>query len=396
MVIKNGRIVTDTGVIDADVRIEDGKITDVAPGLSDDISVDVKGRYVMPAMVDIGSGVMDGKLRAGTLERLSTKAQRNGFGSVVLSALCEPSIDNEITLEFAKSQAAMCSGADIFSLVSGVRESGGLSDISILLKEGALGIEFPSDIDGNLIRRMMEYAKMHDVRLFCRADDSALHGDGVMHEGMVSACLGLGGVPAVAESSQVVRIGELADFYRVNVVVLGASTPQTLRICQQNPWLHAQLPLHHLLLTDEACENYNTTGKIWPPLRDETSRDLMQEALVHGSAAMLTSLHTPVSKSAKDAVFAEAAYGIDGMENFLPLCYTYLVETGLISIEKLVDLVATQPSAAVGLDDTRGKIAVGYEAKIVLFDPTIESCIENEYSPYFGQTVHGGVKTLSG
>ncbi|WP_456322881.1 amidohydrolase family protein [Hydrogenimonas sp.] len=396
MVIKNGMVVTENGIQNVDVLIENGKIAKIAPNLSGERVVDAKGRYVMPALVDIGSRVLDGKIRAGTLKDLSKKAQRNGFAKVALSALCEPRIDSEVALEFAKSQFSICDGADICSLVAGIREDGRLSDISILLKDGAMGIEFSSDTDGNMVRRMMEYALMHDVRLFCHADDTALHGDGVMHEGKVSARLGLSGVPAVAESSQVARIGELADFYGVNVVVLGASTPQTLRICQQNPWLHSQVSLHHLLLTDDACDNYNTAGKIWPPLRDTLLRDLMQESLARGGVSMLTSLHTPVSRSAKDAVFAEAAYGIDGMENFLPLCYTYLVESGIVSMEKLIDLVATKPAAAAGFKDRIGKIEIGYDAKIVIFDPAVKSCIESESSPYFGRAIYGKIEIVSG
>ena len=206
MVIKGAKVVGPEGIVNVDVRVENGKITEMGESL-DGEAYDAKGHYLLPAMVDIGVRVRDGKLRGGTLEKLSKKAFGNGFGTVVLSSLCLPRIDNEITLEFVKSQAELCHETEIFSLLSGVDEEGGLSDCSILLKEGAVGIEFESHIDGNLIRRLMEYSQMYDVRLFCHANDPALQGDGVMHEGEVSSRLGLAGIPMLSESSQVARIG---------------------------------------------------------------------------------------------------------------------------------------------------------------------------------------------
>jgi len=190
---------------------------------------------------------MDSKLRGDTIYKLSSHAKENGFGMVVLSSFCTPSIDNEITLEFTKAQSELFNGAKVLALLAGTQGEEKLSDISILLKDGAVGIEFESSIDGNMIRRLMEYASMYDVKLFCHAGDLALQGEGVMNEGVISSRLGLGGVPDVAESSQVARIGELAEFYEVDVVILSASTPRTLKLCAQSPRLFAQASIHHLL-----------------------------------------------------------------------------------------------------------------------------------------------------
>jgi len=345
-------------------------------------------------MIDIGVGVMDSKLRGGTIDKLSCKAKTNGFGTVVLSSFCTPSIDNEITLEFAKSQAALCNGAKVLNLIAGIKEQGKLSDISILLKEGAVGIEFESSIDGNMIRRLMEYASMYDVKLFCRAKDLALQGEGVMNEGTISSRLGLGGVPDVAESSQVARIGELAEFYGVDVVILAASTPRTLKLCAQNPRLFAQVSIHHLLLNDEVCDNYNTSGKIWPPLRDEKNRLEMLEFLKNGNLETLTSLHTPVSASFKDAVFAEAAYGIDGLNSFLPLLYTYLVKPGYIDMSTLSKLTSGNCAKLVGLDSHKGYIKEGFDIDLILFDPNVIGSIDLPGSPYNGWKVEGKVEPV--
>jgi dihydroorotase len=395
MIIKNAKVVTPDEILEVDVSIESGKIVKIAKNLSGSEYISADGKYLLPAMIDIGVGVMDSKLRGGTIDKLSCKAKVNGFGTVVLSSFCTPSIDNEITLEFAKSQSTLCSGAEVLTLISGIKEEGKLSDISILLKEGAVGIEFVSSIDGNMIRRLMEYAKMYGVKLFCHARDLALEGVGVMNEGAVSSRLGLEGAPEVAESSQVARIGELALVYGVDVVILSASTPRTLELCSQNPKLHAQTSIHHLLLNDEVCDNYNTSGKIWPPLRDEESRLKMLEFLKSGNLTALTSLHTPVSASLKDAVFAEAVYGIDGLSSYLPLIFTYLVKPGYIDMPTLSRLTSGNCAKLLGVDDHKGFIKEGYDADLILFDPDVESNIELLGSPYDGWKVEGRVEPVS-
>ncbi|WP_456383762.1 amidohydrolase family protein [Hydrogenimonas sp.] len=395
MVIKNAKIVTPEGVVEGDLRIENGVIAQIGSDLDGENVKDAAGRYLLPALVDIGVGVLDGRLRGGTLQKLAKKAYRNGFGTVVVSSLSLPRIDNEITLEFAKSQAELCPEAEILPLLSGVREEGGLSDCSILLKEGAVGIEFESHIDGNLIRRLMEYAGMHGVRLFCRANDPALQGDGVMHEGEVSSRLGLSGIPPVGESSQVARIGEFARTYEVETVVLGASTPETVEICNENPWLKVQVSIHHLLLNDTVCENYETAGKIFPPIRDEARRRALVESFENGEIDMLTSLHSPVSDTAKDAVFAEAAYGIDGLTNFLPSLYTRFVATGSIDFPSLAKMTAASSAEAIGMEGRRGKIEVGYEADLILFDPHVEISSMGEKTPYTDDTLYGAIEKIT-
>ncbi len=394
MIIKNARVVLQDGIKRLDVKVENGKIAELSESLEGKSVIDAKERYLMPAMVDIGVKVKDSKLRGQTIKTLCEDARANGFATVVLSALCDPPIDNEITLEFVKSQAGLCTDTNVLTLLSGLRQDGGLSDCSILLKEGAVGIEFKSDIDGNLIRRLMEYAVMHGVKLFCRANDPALQGEGVMHEGGVSCRLGLAGVPAAAESSQIARIAELAEFYGVDVVVLGASTRRTLKICAQSDRMIPQIPIHHLILNDNACEWYDTAGKIWPPLRDDAMRKEMLDALLDDDSAMVTSLHTPVSKTAKDAVFADAAYGIEGLNAFLPLLYTYLVKNGNFDLPALARMTSLNPAKAVGLEGKKGAVLPGYDADLLLFEPDFSFCFEDPLSPYDGFEIDGRIVSV--
>jgi len=215
-----------------------------------------------------------------------------------------------------------------------------------------------------------------------------------MQEGEVSARLGLGGIPEVAEYSQVARIGEFAAAYEVPVVILHASTPRTLEICRDNPWLKSQVPLHHLLLDDTACDNYDTSAKLRPPLRCRESREAMVQMVRGGEVDMLTSLHSPVSFSAKDAVFAQAADGIDALSYFLPLLYTYLIDPGMIDWPAAVSLICANTLECAGWSETKGKVEVGYDADLLLFDPKPVGVIDDPTSPYDGIKITGRVEKL--
>ncbi len=395
MVIKGAEVVTSEGRKRCDVRIEAGEIVEIAEGLSAPETIDANGRYLLPALNDIGLMVYDRKLRGGTLDKLAQNAEENGFSTVVLSSLCAPRIEDEITLEFVKSQADHYPQADILPLVSGVKEDGKLADCAIMLREGGVGIEFESHIDGNLIRRLMEYAKAHDVPLYCHADDPALSDSGVMHEGEIASRLGLPGVPPLSEISQVARIRTFAEHYGVDVVFLGLSTPEAVEICAESAHLKAQVSIHHLILSDAACEGYDTAGKVWPVLRDESRRQALLKQAAEGKIDLLTSLHSPASRTAKDAVFGEAAFGIDGLYGFLPLLYSELIAPGHLTWEDVTRMCAKE-GAKLLKREREGEIAVGQCAAFVLFDPKAKTRFDDSRSPYRGRTFQGGVTMIKG
>jgi dihydroorotase len=200
------------------------------------------------------------------------------------------------------------------------------------------------------------------------------------------------GISPLAESSQVARIGEFARHYEVEVVISGASTSRTLEICRHNPWLKAQVPIHHLLLDHTACDRYDTAGKIDPPLKDEATKSNLMAALIDGRIDMLSAWHTPVSATAKDTVFAEAAAGINGLAYYLPLLYTEWVRTGLIEWPKLMRLTASAICETVGMDG--GCIEVGAPARLILFDPEPIESIDDPRSPYRNREVAGCIRPL--
>lgn len=334
-----------------------------------------EGEFVLiPSPIDIGLTLKNRMLRSETVGRLSARAMRGGIGTVVLSSKLSPPIDDEIALEFIRSQAKICEETEMLALIGGIDGNGRLSNCATLLQNGAAGIEFDSHADGNLIRRLMEYAKMSKKPIFCHANNPSLQSQGQIHEGRVSSQLGLAGISPVAETSEVARIIELAEFIGVTVVFFALSTPRSFELCAQSEWAVAQCALHHLVLSDRVCEDFNALAKLMPPLRSEAMREAMLQQLQDGKIDLLSSWHTAASYDRKDIVFGDAAFGIDSIEEFLPLALSRLVDRDIITLERLIELTSLRQAELLGIASPKQTlVALGVNQRV-----------DNRLSPYDG------------
>ena len=146
-------------------------------------------------------------------------------------------------------------------------------------------------------------------------------------------------------------------------------------------------------LVESACDGFNTYAKLNPPLRTSADKEALLERLADGKIDILTALHSPKSVIYKDVAFFEAKYGIDSIEDYLSLCYTYLVKEGVIGWDKLASLICEKPAEILG-EKTLGKIAEGYDANIILFDPQSVHEVTKATSPYHGKTLYGHIKRV--
>ncbi len=363
MLIKNARIVSLEREFCGDVLIKDGVIEAIGRGLKDDEVIDIEGAYLLPGVIDLGVRLMDDRIHSANLDRLSTNALKGGVTTLALLPDTDPCICDEITLEFVKSHRSV---AEILPLVQGIKEDG-LSEISILLKKGALSVYVASDVNPYLLARIFEYAKMHQKPLFIEPKNSIFRDVGVMNEGEVAFRLGLGGISKLEEQAEVAKIIQYSEFYEVPVLFKAVSTTKSLEMIAKSRLCYAEVSLHHLLFSDEACEGYNTLAKLSPPLREEKERQALLEALKSGKVDLLSSLHSPKSMVSKDVSFDEAGFGIDSLGYYLPLLFTKLVQEGIISFSKLTELVSA--NAACFLNRRVGKVQEGFEADLVVFDP---------------------------
>jgi len=394
MIIKNAVLCDANGERRSDVELKDGIIVKIADNLSGDNILDAKGAYLLPGLVDLNVSLPDGQLNASRLQGLSKSAIKGGVTTLALNPDSEPAINNEIVLEFVLEQKL--DGAKIASAICATQEDKALSNIAILLKKGAVAPSLSSAVDNNLIRRVFEYMKMYEGTVFCSARDKALNGNGVMFEGKVSARLGLPGISVLGEIIHVTKMIEIARHFDVQVLFKGLFTRRSIEMImsakKEGLKVYSEISIHHLALDDNACDGFNTYAKIFPPLADKKGKESLRESLKNGEIDVLTSLHSPQSKVNKEVAFYDAAYGTEAIEEILPLYYTKLVKTELITLSELSKMVSFTPCQMI--KHNAGLIEEGLAADLVLFDASAKTEMTNAQSLYKSESLNGKIVSV--
>lgn len=396
MLITNAVVCDVNGERREDVLIEEGTIVAVGEGLTSEVVIDAKGAYLLPGLVDTNVRLKDAQLNAATLEKVAKEAQMGGVTRLVLAPDCSPNINDSIVLEFVQAHQKRESRVDLMSTIATVDEDERLSNIAILLKNGAKAPYMTTAVSNNTACRIAEYVKMHNSTLFCKAQDTSLSSVGVMVEGAVATSLGLVGIPPFGEVVHVARMIEIARKYEITIVFKSIASPRSIELIsrakEEGVDVSCEVSLHHLMRCDEACSDFNTTAKLNPPLPEKDAMLALQEALTAGKIDSLTLLHQPSSPVNKEVAFAEAAYGCEALADAYSLYYTKLVKSGLIELSALIKLAVQVPAKSIG--QAAGEIRVGQRADLVLFDPTQSALSQNTHSLYNNETLFGAVTPL--
>ncbi|OHE00580.1 MAG: dihydroorotase [Sulfurimonas sp. RIFCSPLOWO2_12_FULL_36_74] len=396
MVIKNATVCDIDCEREVDVRIEEGVVTEIGSDLQGGEIIDAKGLYFMPLLVDTNIRVEDSVLNAKNIKIVSDEALKGGIGHIVLNADSIPAIDNEIVLEFAQNGLHNLSGAKVDLMLNTLKEDATLSNIAILLKRGAIAPYMSTIAKNDVAIKIAQYCQMYGVTLFCKAEDNSLISSGVMLEGDVSSKLGLAGIPDLSEVLHVSRMIEIARHFKIRILFKSIASPRSIYLIdkakKEGVDVRCEVSIHHLLNSDEACKNFNTTAKLNPPLSCNDDMKLLQDALKNNQIDILTTLHQPSSPVNKEVAFYDAAYGCEGLKNAMSLYYTKLVKSGMISMSKLVELCVKNPSDAIG--EKRGAIKVGERASAMLFDPKKSVTMDEKLSLYCGEELYGEVKAV--
>jgi len=402
LLIKNCIVVFEKNEKKVDVKIRDGVIEEIADVIGIDKSyelLDAKGSYLLPGIVDLNVRVENDALNLPNLEKLYESTKKGGVTSFVLSPRFLPLIDNQTFMHLLSSELTLKYPSLIFSIKALIdKDLTKLNNISTLTKYNINIIQENSAINSNLTRRILQYAKMNDSLFFTFCENPDLNDGGVMHDGEVSFKLGLSGISKVGEISEVAKMLQMSLFYEVKTHFQALSTDESLTLIsdakKRFPQLSSEVSIHHLLLDDLACDDFNTYSKLNPPLRSCEEKNLLLQALKDGKIDTITSLHSPKSVLYKDVAFKDAMFGICAVEDFMPLCYTFLVKKGHISLWELMGFVSKNPAKILGLKDV-GEVKKGYRANLMLFNPNSEKKIEKLHSPYVGKSVFGDVwKTI--
>lgn len=396
MIIKNARVCDAQGEREVDVRVADGVVVEMGANLQGDEFIDAKGLYLLPLLVDTNIRVQDAALNAKNIKSLSQEALEAGIGHIVLNPECAPALDNEIVLEFAQNGLHGLNGAKVDLMISALKEDATLSNIAILLKRGAIAPYMSTIAKNDLAIKIAQYCQMYGVTLFCKAEDNSLISSGVMLEGDVSSGLGLAGIPDLSEVLHVSRMIEIARHFKIKILFKSIASPRSIYLIskakQEGVAVSCEVSIHHLLNSDEACRNFNTTAKLNPPLASSADVVLLQEALKNGQIDILTTLHQPSSPLNKEVAFYDAAYGCEGLKNSMSLYYTKLVKSGFVSMSRLVELCVQNPAKALGQEC--GVIEVGAKAQMMLFDANAKVVMDEKLSLYNGEELYGEIKKI--
>ncbi len=381
MLIKNAKIY---GENLQDLLIKDGKIVKIGANLDDNDEVlDAQGMTLLPSFVDLCVNLKNDKFSLSNLELLEKECLRGGVGAIILRDCMD--FDEESFSLFLQNLKTR--KIQIFPSICALDKQGKLKNLATLFNKGAHALELKSSSDANILRVGMQYALMKEKSIFVKCHDENFDDNGVMNDCEASFELGLAGMSAVAESSEVAKIQEVAKFYGVKVIFDLLSLKRSIELLEdENLKL---ISIHHLIKDDSACTGFNTAAKLNPPLRSKEDKESLKQALKQGKIDFLSSLHSAKSISLKDLAFDEAAFGIHSVCEFMSLCYTFLIKEGLLTWQNLCKATSQNPSNFLGLNS--GIIEVGKEANLVLFDED-EEISAPKSSLYANDKLFGKVK----
>ena len=393
MLISNAIVCDVNGERKADVQIENGIITAIGENLTDENVIDAQGAYLIPSLIDTNVRVLDSSLNAKNIKKVAKEAKKGGVGHIVLNADSTPAIDDEVVLEFAQNGVKDIEDVKIDFMLNALKDDMSLSNIAILLKKGVVAPYMSTIAKNNIAIKVAEYVKMYGVTLFCKAEDNSLINAGVMLEGDVSSKLGIAGIPELSEVLHVSRMIEIARHFKIKILFKSIASPRSVALItkakSEGVAVSCEVSIHHLLNSDEACNDFNTTAKLNPPLASKNDVKELQNALQRGEIDMLTALHQPNSPVNKEVAFFDAAYGCESLEDALPIYYTKMVKSGMISMGELIKLTVQNPAKSIKMD--AGILEVGQNADLLLFDTQKKKTIENAQSLYNGEELFGAV-----
>jgi dihydroorotase len=379
LVIRGARVLDPAEGVDEtlDVRVDGGTIAQlgVAVEANGHRVVDGAGLVLAPAFVDPHVHLRTpGREDEETIATGTRAAAAGGFCAVLAMPNTDPVVDSAAVLgsllEAARGEAEVPVG--FLAAITKAQAGAELTEMGELADAGAVG--FSDDgvpvASPGLMRRALQYASVTGGRLALHCEERSLSAGGQMHEGAVSAELGFGGYPSVAESLMVERDLALAAYEGQPLHVLHLSARESVESLRRAQ--AAGLPVtgeatpHHLCLTDDAVRSLDPNLKMNPPLRSDDDRSALVEGLRDGTIGCVATDHAPHARHEKEVPFEAAPFGVTGLETAFSALFTRLVEPGLVSLETLLDRMSAGPARVYGLEPPR--IAVGAPANLVLLD----------------------------
>lgn len=393
----------------ADVLIESDRI--VAIGQIDEFTegckvIQADGLTLLPAFVDMHTHLREPGFEAKeTIATGSMAAVAGGYASVCCMPNTKPVTDNPYIVKYIIDRAREADKARVYPIgaISVGLKGETMAEMGKMKSAGAVAMSDDGQpvTTAQMMRLALEYAKDFNLLLISHCEDKGLVNEGVMNEGYNSTRLGLKGIPSAAEDVMIAREIILAEMLDTRVHIAHVSTASGVQLIREakarGVKVTAETCPHYIAGTDDLVEGYDTMAKVNPPLREEKDRQAVIAGLADGTIDCIATDHAPHTKEDKNCEFNFAANGISGIETAFALCYTYLVDSGIMSLDKLSHLMTSVPASIVGIP--YGQIEVGGLADLTLVDLDAKYTIDSSkfYSkgkntPFNGFVVKGKVK----
>ncbi len=366
----------------SDVVVEGGRISRLGKDAAHDLAsvngarvIDGAGRWLVPAFVDLHAHLREpGQEYKEDIASGLAAAAAGGYAHVCVMPNTRPVNDTRAVTEMMRRRAEECGGPSLHPIAAITKGQQGkeLTEMAELREAGAVGVSDDGVcvMSSAVMRRALEYAKNFDLPVIQHAEDHDLTAGADMHEGVVSARLGLRGWPRIAEDVIVARDILLAEYTRARYHVAHLSTLGAVRLVREAKsrglTVTAEVTPHHLLLTDASVIGYDTACKVNPPLREEADIEALRQALADGTIDAIATDHAPHSSLEKDCEFSEAKPGMMGLELCFGLLLGLVGSSGL-GLARLVDALSQAPAKIAGI--TPPSLKEGALAELALVDP---------------------------
>ncbi|HET7045855.1 MAG TPA: dihydroorotase [Gaiellaceae bacterium] len=379
LVVRGARVLDPVEGIDLvmDVRIDGGVVAQLGEGLDTNEHRVLEGRGLVlaPAFVDPHVHLRTpGREDEETLQSGTSAAAAGGYCAILAMPNTDPVVDSATVLRSLVAQAHEQAEVPVgfFAAITRGQDGAELTEMGELADAGAAG--FSDDgrpvCSPGLMRRALAYSAVARRPLAVHCEEPTLTRGGQMHEGRVSAELGFGGWPSVGESLMVERDLALAAYEERPLHLLHLSAAESVaalrRAREAGVDATAEATPHHLVLTDEAVRSLDANLKMNPPVRAESDRAALIEALRDGTISAIATDHAPHARHEKEVPFEAAPFGVTGLETAFAVLYSRLVEPGILPLPTLLERLSAGPARIFGLD--RPRVAVGARANLVLLD----------------------------
>jgi len=414
-IIRNGRVIDPANKREeiGDLLILDGKIADVSQLStinSQPEEIDARGLIVTPGLVDMHVHLREpGFGHKETIESGARAAAAGGFTTIVCMPNTAPVPDNPGTIAWINDRASSIACVNVLPTGAISKNLAGeeLAAIGSLAQAGVVAITDDGHCIQNheLMRRAVEYARMFDLPVLDHCQDYNLVGNGIVHEGYWSTLLGLPGWPSAGEEAIVMRDILLAELCDHHIHCQHISTVGSVRLLREararGVKISGEVCPHHIALTDEAIQNFDTNYKVNPPLRSQENVDALLEGIADGTLSILCSDHAPHANFEKEVEFDAAPFGMIGLETELGLFLDLLVHKHRkIGIARLIGMYTVEPSRLLKID--AGTLSIGARADVTLIDPELEWTVKvdqfhstSRNSPFDGWKLKGrAVQTI--